>query len=119
MYDSLAAAGYELIFKPILQYTDGTVKGNCDAELVLQAMIDLHHYHQALIVSGDGDFYCLINYLYDHHKLLGVMVPNQFKYSALLKTSAREKLIFMNKLKKKLAYHKRPQKPVDAAPTTN
>ena len=50
-------------FKPTLEYKDGTTKGNCDAELVLQAMIEYLNYDKAVIVTGDGDFYCLVKYL--------------------------------------------------------
>lgn len=39
LYTSLQDAGFLCIFKPTLVYKDGTTKGNCDAELVLQAMI--------------------------------------------------------------------------------
>lgn len=56
LYNFLQDVGYVLIFKPILKTPDGKVKGNCDAELVLQAMIDLGNYEKALIVSSDGDF---------------------------------------------------------------
>ncbi|OGY64545.1 MAG: hypothetical protein A3I89_02485 [Candidatus Harrisonbacteria bacterium RIFCSPLOWO2_02_FULL_41_11] len=104
MYKKLQDDGYTLVFKPILQYKDGKVKGNCDAELVLQAMIDFAKYDKALLVSGDGDFYCLINYLYGKQKLKFVLVPNQNKYSALIKKSAKEKLLFMNNLRHKLEY---------------
>ena len=39
LYTALQDAGFICIFKPTLKYKDGTTKGNCDAELVLQAMI--------------------------------------------------------------------------------
>lgn len=104
MYKNLQDDGYTLVFKPILQYKDGKVKGNCDAELVLQTMIDFAKYDKALLVSGDDDFYCLINYLYGKQKLKFVLVPNQNKYSALIKKSAKEKLLFMNNLRQKLEY---------------
>lgn len=35
LYATLQDAGFTCIFKPTLQYKDGTMKGNCDAELVL------------------------------------------------------------------------------------
>ncbi len=35
-------------------------------------------------VSGDGDFYCLIEYLDQKNKLLKILVPNK-KYSSLLR----------------------------------
>ncbi len=40
LYRSLQEFGYVLIFKPIMRHSDGDVKGNVDAELVLQMMID-------------------------------------------------------------------------------
>ena len=68
LYRSLQEYGYILLFKPILKKKDGSVKGNVDAELVLQAMIDYEEYDKAIIISSDGDFYCLVNYLYDKEK---------------------------------------------------
>lgn len=60
------------------------VKGNIDAELVLYAMKEMPNYEKAVIVSGDGDFYCLIEHLAEQNKLLAVLAPNRF-YSTLLK----------------------------------
>lgn len=107
LYQSLQKAGYVLIFKEVLKYRDGSIKGNVDAELVLQAMIDFSVYEKAVIVSGDGDFACLVKYLAKHEKLEKCLVPNIEKYSALLKKAARNKLGSMNNLKKKLEYIKK------------
>ena len=104
MYRALQEYGYVLIFKPIMKTTDGTVKGNVDAELVLQAMIDFEKYDRAVVVSNDGDFYCLVNYLYEKNKLEMVLSPNYAKCSALLKKAAREKIAFMNNLEGKLSH---------------
>jgi len=82
---------------------DGKPKGNVDAELVLQVMIDWEKYNQAVIVSSDGDFYCLVNYLYEKNKLKRVISPNYKKCSALLKKAAKEKIDFLDNLKNKLA----------------
>lgn len=60
------------------------VKGNIDADLVLYAMKELPNYDQAVIVSGDGDFLSLIEYLADQKKLLKLLTPNR-RYSTLLK----------------------------------
>lgn len=86
LYTSLQEAGYILIFKPTLEYKqDGIVKvkGNVDAELVLHSMIQFRNYSKAIIISGDGDFYCLIEYLVNMNKLLNVLAPNKH-YSGLL-----------------------------------
>lgn len=108
LYVSLQQAGFVLVFKPTLVGPDGRIKGNCDAELVLQAMIDLNDYQQAVIVTGDGDFACLVRYLHQIGKLKCVLVPNQYAYSALLKKTAQKQLAFMNDLRKKLEYKNRP-----------
>lgn len=99
LYSRLQDAGFILIFKPVLKYKDGTVKGNVDAELVLHTMIQFKNFNQAIIVTGDGDFYCLVQYLLDNSKLYTVLVPNRFKYSALLKKFAKKNIAFMDDLK--------------------
>jgi uncharacterized LabA/DUF88 family protein len=106
LYKFLQEAGYILIFKPIIKDSEGRAKGNVDADLVLQTMIDFPEYEKAVIVTSDGDFYCLVRYLYEKNKLRVVLSPNREKCSALLKKTAREKLFFMNDLKRKLAYKK-------------
>lgn len=87
LYEKLTSKGFELVFKPTTEYkSDGkvTVKGNVDAELVLYAAaITYRHYNQAVIVSGDGDFYCLVEYLKGQGKLEQILVPNH-KYSKSL-----------------------------------
>jgi len=112
LYASLQEAGFICIFKPTLKYKDGTTKGNCDAELVLQTMIELSKFDQAVIVTGDGDFYCLVKYLLEQNKLNVLMIPNRKKYSALLKFRMFRPFIrFLNEQKEKLALNKkRPQK---------
>ena len=107
LYDSLTKAGYELIYKPVMVYKDGTVKGNIDAELVLQVMVDIHHYSQAVIVTGDGDFYCLINFLHNQNKLKTLLVPNHYRFSSLLKDAAKDNIVFLNNLRHKLEYKRR------------
>lgn len=88
LYKNLTEMGYNLVFKPTTEYkVDGktTVKGNVDAELVLYATGKTYtHYNQAVIVSGDGDFYCLAEYLLEKDKLKAILVPNQ-RFSKLLK----------------------------------
>jgi uncharacterized LabA/DUF88 family protein len=101
LYTSLQKYGFILIFKPTLTLPNGKVKGNIDAELVLHAMIEFPHYDRALIVTGDGDFHCLIEYLYSKEKLLRLMIPNRNKYSSLLKRFSPQ-IAFLNDLRGKL-----------------
>ena len=103
LYTSLQKDGYILIFKPTLTLPDGKAKGNVDAELVLHTMVEYPNYDKALIVSRDGDFYCLVDYLKGKGKLLKLMIPNRNRYSSLLRKFSKE-MVFMNDLRGKLEY---------------
>lgn len=102
LYKALQEYGYILIFKPTLILPVGKVKGNVDAELVLHTMIEYNNYQKAVIVSGDGDFHCLIEHLKKQNKLYKVVIPNKFKYSSLLRHFSEE-IVFMNDLKGRLS----------------
>ena len=108
LYTELQAAGFILVFKPTVQYFENgkrTVKGNVDAELVLHAAaIEFSNYDKAIIVSGDGDFACLLEFLDDKNKLLHVLAPNH-KYSKLLKPFSQY-IIYMSQLRKSIEYKK-------------
>jgi uncharacterized LabA/DUF88 family protein len=95
-YETLNEYGYLLIFKKAIINKTGLIKGNVDAELVLQAMIEYENYEKAVIVSGDGDFACLVRHLNENQKLKNVIVPNKNRYSGLLKKAAAGKISFMN-----------------------
>lgn len=102
LYDQLHSQGYLVVLKPTLEmFSDPeaeatkpkkdekpeekkTTKGNVDTDLVLHVMKEWKHYDKAIIVSGDGDFYTLIEHLDQQGKLLHVMTPN-WQYSSLLK----------------------------------
>ena len=68
-------------------------------------MIEYPNYDKAVIVSGDGDFYCLIEYLEKQRKLLRILVPN-YKYSGLLRKFQRY-ITRVDLLKNKLQFNKK------------
>jgi len=96
----------DLIFKPTIRYFENgkeTVKGNVDAELVLHsAAIQYKNYDKAIIVSGDGDFACLVEFLIEKNKLLHIFTPNA-QYSKLLKPYSKY-IVRIDKLRSSLEY---------------
>jgi len=85
LYDALKSYGYTLIFKPTVTDSTGKPKGNVDAELVLHSCaVEFNNYDKAVVISGDGDFYCLYEYLEKHQKLLHIILPNRKTASMLL-----------------------------------
>jgi uncharacterized LabA/DUF88 family protein len=124
MYEGLHDMGYSIVLKPTVSVTHKEddkakddkadsgdkkkdtphppVKGNVDAELVLYAMKEMPNYSKAIIVSGDGDFYCLAEYLASKDRLKHIMTPNRY-YSSLLKPY-EEYIVRIDELRRELAY---------------
>jgi uncharacterized LabA/DUF88 family protein len=105
LYQYLSNIGYQMEYKPTLQYVNGNntpqTKGNVDSELVLHTMIEYNNFDKAIIVSGDGDYFCLVEYLEKNGKLLHLMIPNKYKYSSLLRPYAKY-MIFVSDLERSL-----------------
>ncbi len=79
LYKYLERCGYLLIYKQAIKDGKGSFKGNCDAELVLHAMIEYQNYDQAVVVTSDGDFTCLLSHLKKSNKLKTVLAPEKEK----------------------------------------
>lgn len=102
LYEQMYDHGFLVVLKPTLEIrnvsTDSnpkeskeksteekpTVKGNIDTDLVLYAMKELPNYDKAVIITGDGDFFSLVEYLIEQKKLLKLLTPNR-RYSTLFK----------------------------------
>ncbi len=107
LYNVLQEAGFICYFKPLVRYDDGTIKGNVDADMVLQVMIDIEKFDGAVIISGDGDFSGLLRHLLTRNKLGQLIIPNRDKYSSLfdrLDGFDEKSVTYMNDLRSKLHY---------------
>lgn len=64
LYTALQKSGYKLFFKEVVYDGDGKAKGNCDADLVLQATRDYFEQNTslAILVSSDGDYASLVKF---------------------------------------------------------
>lgn len=105
LYSFLQESGYILIFKPTLYHRAGKnmiIKGNVDAELVLHTMIQYENFHKAVIVTGDGDFHCLIEYLESKRKLLKILAPSKHYSSLLRKFNQKQFIVRIDLLRNSL-----------------
>jgi uncharacterized LabA/DUF88 family protein len=119
LYNQMHEAGYLVVLKPTLEMfkvpvkgeserkddkdeNKPPVKGNVDAELVLYAVKEMPNYARAVIISGDGDFFSLVEYLKEQGRLLKLMVPNRM-YSTLLKPFEPD-IIRLDQYRKQLSY---------------
>ncbi len=106
LYKKLKDDGFVIIFKPVVQNHPDGIKGNVDAELVLHTMVEYPNFNKAIIVSGDGDFACLVEYLHLNKKLKKLIVPSKQRYSKLLRIVLKDNsmFIFLDNFVKKLGY---------------
>lgn len=100
-YEHLQSCGYVLFFKQTVSVGE-KVKGNCDAELVLKTTSDFYEkeFDLSILITGDGDFGCLVEFLRDKKSILEVIAPDENKCSFLIKNK-NIKITFLNDL-----YHK-------------
>lgn len=70
-------------------------------------MIEYVNYDRAILVTSDGDFGCLAEYLYGKEKLKVVLSPHHKTCSILLKKTAKEKIVFLDNLEQKLGQKKK------------
>lgn len=100
-YEYLQSCGYILVFKQTVSVGE-KIKGNCDAELVLKTVSDFYtkSFDKCILVTGDGDFGCLVEFLKENKSIEQVVAPDENKCSILLKNKNIE-ITFLNNL-----YHK-------------
>ena len=100
-YEHLQSCGYILVFKQTVSVGE-KIKGNCDAELVLKTTSDFYEkeFDSSILITGDGDFGCLVEFLKDKKSITEVLTPDEEKCSILIKNK-NIKITFLNDL-----YHK-------------
>jgi len=76
-YQDLDSFGYDLRLKATKVFTsaDGTImtKANCDVDLTFDLMRFMSQYCEAIILSGDGDFAPILEYLMRKNKKIRVL----------------------------------------------
>ena len=109
LYDSLQKAGFILSFREHSAALRGNKKGNVDTDIVFGAMrkiIEQEPFDKIFIVSGDGDYKRLVDYLVKKKKFGKMLFPNRKFASSLYKTLGGEYFDYLeNKdVKAKIAY---------------
>jgi len=113
LYKYLQECGYTLVFKEVVYDSDGRPKGNCDADLVLQAICDAYEKScdNMVIVASDGDYAGLVKFLQKKHKLFAILSPrNTEKCSILLKRTGA-KISYINEQRSHLELSQKEKAP--------
>jgi uncharacterized LabA/DUF88 family protein len=86
LYTNLQKAGFIVVFKEHYENLKANKKGNVDTDVVFEIMknlIDNKDFDKIILVSGDGDYKKLIDFLIEKNKLEKILFPNKNFASSL------------------------------------
>jgi uncharacterized LabA/DUF88 family protein len=93
LYTRLQESGFILIFREHSASMIGKKKGNVDADIVFLVMKKLYkndHFDKIVLVSGDGDYKRMVDFLIEEGKFKKVLFPNRKFASSLYKKIGSE-----------------------------
>jgi len=88
LYENIQNAGFILVFRQHNSAMIGKKKGNVDSDIIFSVMKRLYSdndFNKIILVSGDGDYKMLIDFLIQENKLEKILFPNKKFRSSLYK----------------------------------
>ena len=86
LYTSLQRAGYILVFREHTESQLSKKKGNVDTDIVftiMQKIAEREKFDKIVLVSGDGDYWRMVDYLIKKNKFEKLLSPSQKSTSSL------------------------------------
>ena len=98
LYNYLQRSGFRVAFKEVIFDGDGKPKGNCDADLIVQAMLDSYEdsAEQVVLVTSDGDYTPLVKFLLEKKKLAAILSPAPAKKCSVLLRRTGARIIYLD-----------------------
>ena len=93
LYDRLQKVGFILSFRDHSSALRGNKKGNVDSDIVfgiMKKLVENEPLDKVFIVSGDGDYKKLVDFLIKKSKFGKMLFPNKKFASSLYKSLGRE-----------------------------
>lgn len=92
LYDEIQSAGFVLVFREHNSAMLGKKKGNVDSDIILSIMKRVYKkedFDKIVLVSGDGDYRGLVDFLIEENKFEKILFPDQKRASSLYKSITR------------------------------
>ena len=89
IYEAIQSAGFILVFREHNSAMIGKKKGNVDSDIIFSAMKRLYEkevFNKIVLVSGDGDYKALVDFLIEKNKFKKILFPNRKFRSSLYKS---------------------------------
>jgi len=102
LYNNIQKAGFIVIFKEHTALLKSKKKGNIDTDLVFEVMknlVDNPDFTKVVLVSGDGDYKKLVNYLISKDRFDKILFPNKKFASSLYKEFGSERFDYLENIR--------------------
>lgn len=109
LYTNLQKAGFILDFREHSSALRGKKKGNVDCDIVFSVMkklVEKEDFDKVIIVSADGDYFKLVDYLVKKGKFEKILFPSKYYASSLYKKLGSEYYDYLDNNKHKIIYLK-------------
>ncbi|MCX6794963.1 MAG: NYN domain-containing protein [Candidatus Falkowbacteria bacterium] len=110
LYEEIQNAGFVLVFREHNPAMIGKKKGNVDSDIIFQIMKKMYKkedFDKIILVSGDGDYKLLVDFLIEENRFKKILFPDRSKRSSLYKSLSNKFFAYLddtdikNKIKKK------------------
>ena len=110
LYTNLQKAGFIIVFREHSELLAGKKKGNIDADLIFEVMKKIaeerNNFDKILLISGDGDYKKLVDYLILKDKFIKILFPNKKFASSLYKKITRKYFDYIENIRKYIEYER-------------
>ena len=114
LYTRIQELGYIVVFKKQIFEMKSAKKWNIDSDLIFRVMEKLidepDEFDKILLISGDGDFKILVDYLIKKDRFLKILLPNKKFASSLYKQLGSEYYDYLTNTRPLIEYHKKNKK---------
>jgi uncharacterized LabA/DUF88 family protein len=110
LYNNLQKAGFIVLFREHNPALKGTKKGNVDTDIVFEMMrnlIDNKSFDKIILISGDGDYKKVVDYLIKKNRFKKILFPNKKFASSLYKSLGAEYFDYLDNLKTYIEWRKK------------
>lgn len=105
LYEEIQSAGFVLIFREHNAAMLGKKKGNVDSDIIFQVMKRMYKSEvpgRVFLVSGDGDYKMLVDFLIEEKKFGKMLFPNRQYASSLYKKLGSEYFDYLESVREKI-----------------
>ncbi|MDO5328912.1 MAG: NYN domain-containing protein [Coriobacteriia bacterium] len=107
LYNTIKNANFHIIFREHATGMKSIKKGNVDTDIVFEIMrkiSDREDFDKIVLVSGDGDYYKMVNYLINKNKFMRLLAPSEKRMSSLYRKLGSNRYMFLDRkeIKKKI-----------------